>query len=220
MLAKGRRTMARHLIRALSGIALVGATLVLAACTSSGSPGFDGAAQSGSSAAKADGVPVKSGTVTVKEGDKVICTMTVANGKGTCKVSASSVGVGTNAIVGAFSGKGYGPAQSAPINVSVVKVATSVALSMSPARPTYGDEQAARVTVRVTATSAGVPAGSVLVRSGATAICTIALSHGAGSCALGARQLKAGSQSLSAIYGGDKTHYGSASAVEKITVAG
>ena len=211
--------MARHLIRALGGIALMGASLALAACTSSAAPSAAGAGQPGSSAAKADDVPVKSGSVTVRVGNKVLCVMTVVNGKGTCKVAASNIGAGTKAIVGSYSGPGYAPAKSTPLNLSVVKAATSVALSVSPAKVTYGHEQAARVTVRVTG-SAGVPSGSVLVRSGASTVCTIKLSHGAGSCTLGARQLTAGSRPLSASYGGDSNHYGSGSAVEKVTVAG
>ena len=206
--------MARHLFRALSGIALVGVSLALAACTSSGS------SSAGGSAAKVDSVPVKGGSVTVKVGGKVLCVMTVVNGKGTCKVPASTVGIGTKAIVGDYSGAKYKPVQSQPLYVSVVKAATSVALSASPATVTYGDEQVARITVRVAGGTAGVPTGSVLVRSGATTICTIKLSHGAGSCALGARQLKAGSRPLSASYAGDKTHNGSGSAVEKVAVAG
>jgi hypothetical protein len=206
--------MARHLIRALGGIALAGACLALAACTSSGSSGAGGAA-------KADGVPVKNGTVTVKEGNKVLCVMTVVNGKGTCKVPASTVGAGTKTIVGDYAGTGHGPAQSAPVYLSVIKARTSAALSVSPAKVTYGDEQVARVTVRVTAAAhAGTPTGSVLVRSGATTICTIKLSQGAGSCTLGARQLKAGSPLLTASYPGDQDHYSSGSPSEKVTVVG
>jgi Bacterial Ig-like domain (group 3) len=220
MQAKGRRTMARHLTRALGGIALVGASLALAACTSSaGSSGTGGAVQPGSSPpTKALSNPVKSGTVTVKEGGKVICVMTVVNGKGTCKVPASTIGTGTKTIVGDYSGTGYKPAQSLPLNVTVQSAATLVTLSVSPAKVTYGDEQVARVTVRVTA-SGRVPTGSVIVRSGATTICTIALSHGAGSCTLGAHQLKAGSRPLIARYGGDKSDDGSSSTVQKIVIA-
>jgi hypothetical protein len=211
MLVKGRRTMARHLIRALGGIALAGASLALAACSSSGSPGAAGSA-------KPDSVPVKNGTVTVREGDKVICVMKVVNGKGTCTVPASTVGGGTKTIVGEYTGKQYGRAQSPPLYLSVIKAASSVALSVSHPTVTFGDEQVARVTVKVTGHSA-VPTGSVLVRSGAATVCTITLSHGTGSCALGVRQLPAGSRLLSASYLGDSLHY-PGSAEEKITVAG
>jgi hypothetical protein len=128
MQVKGRRTMARHLIRALGGIALAGACLALAACTSSAG----GTEQSGSPAAKVDTVPVKNGTVTVKEGNKVICVMTVVNGKGTCKVSASTIGVGSDTIVGYYSGKGYKSARSVPAYVSVVKPTASATKTKKP----------------------------------------------------------------------------------------
>ena len=200
--------MARHSIRTLGGITLAAACLALAACSS------------GSGGPKADAIPVKTGTVTIKEGNKVLCVMTVANGKGTCAVPASSIGVGTKAIVGDYSGKGYSPAQSGPVSVTVVKASTQVALSSSSPQVTFGDEQAARLTVKVTATKAGVPTGSVTVHAGTTTICTIKLVQGAGSCTLGARQLKAGSQSLFANYSGDAAHFNSGSDPEKITVTG
>jgi len=203
--------MARHSIRVLGGITLAGACLALAACSSSGSSGTGGSSGQ---------VPVKTGSVTVKEGNKVICVMTVSDGKGTCKVPASSMGLGTNAIVGYYSGKGYKPAQSHPVPVTVTKATASVALSDSSPQVSVGDEQAARVTVKVTAARTAVPTGSVIVYAGTTTICTIKLAQGAGSCALGARQLKAGSQSLFADYSGDALHFASRSNVEKITIAG
>ena len=104
--------MARHSIRVLGGITLAGACLALAACSSSGSSGTGGSSGQ---------VPVKTGSVTVKEGNKVICVMTVVNGKGTCKVPAANLGVGTNSIVGYYSGKGYGSSQSQPTSVTVTK---------------------------------------------------------------------------------------------------
>ncbi len=146
--------------------------------------------------------------------------MTVVNGKGTCTVSSSTLGLGAKAIVGSYQGSGYKPAQSEPLYLSVVKAATTVALSVPPGTVTYGDEQAARLTVRVTAAHGSAPSGSVLVGHGSAIVCTIKLSHGAGSCALSARQLQAGTQSLVANYPGDNAHFGSSSKAEKITVAG
>jgi hypothetical protein len=207
--------MARHSIRALGGIALAGACLALAACSSSGSPSSTGPA-----ARVPVPDPVKTGTVTVKEGDKVICVMTVVNGRGTCAVPASSIGVGTKTIVGDYSGKGNTHGASEPLNVTVVKATTQVSLSDSSPQVTFGDEQAARVTVKVTAAKSGVPTGSVTVYAGPTRICTIKLVQGTGSCTLGAQQLKAGSRSLYADYSGDAIHFASGSKPEKITIAG
>jgi hypothetical protein len=205
--------MARHLIRALGGIALAGGCLALAACSS-------GPATAGAAEGTVVGVPVKNGTVTVKDGSRVICVMTVVNGKGTCKVSSSTLPMGPNPMVGYYSGAGYKPAQSNQVYVEVVKVTTSVALSVSPATVTYGNEQVARLSVKVTAANGAVPTGNVLVGTGHTLLCTVKLSHGAGSCSLGARQLKVGTTPLGAIYRGDTTLKNSLSKPEKITVAG
>jgi hypothetical protein len=60
----------------------------------------------------------------------------------------------------------------------------------------------------------------VSVVKAATSVSPAKLTQGAGSCTLGARQLKAGSPLLSASYPGDQLHYGSGSPVEKITVVG
>jgi hypothetical protein len=79
---------------------------------------------------------------------------------------------------------------------------TATAVTMSAAKVSYGDEQAERISVRVTAGSAGTPAGTVTVKSGATTICTITLASGKGSCALQARRLPAGPVKVTASYNG------------------
>jgi hypothetical protein len=110
--------MAGHRIRVLAGVVLAGASLALAACTS----GTSGSSQSpGQPAAQAVGVPVKNGTVVVRQGNTIICTMKVVNGKGTCKVPAKSFGVGTSQVVGTYGGSGYPSSRSAPVDVTVVK---------------------------------------------------------------------------------------------------
>jgi hypothetical protein len=91
--------------------------MAVAACSSSpassaGTTGTDG--------------PVSHGTVTVREGNKVICVMTVVNGKGTCKVPAAKIGgVGTHSVVGEYTGAGYGSAKSTPLPVTVEPAATA-----------------------------------------------------------------------------------------------
>jgi hypothetical protein len=103
----------------------------------------------------------------------------------------------------------------------VVEATTALALSVAPATVTVGHEQAARVTVRVThAGNAPTPTGNVVVHAGTATVCTIKLSGGAGSCALGASQLKAGSWPLVARYLGDSSNKGATSAPATVTVAG
>ncbi|HEX4834639.1 MAG TPA: hypothetical protein VH478_26495 [Trebonia sp.] len=99
--------MARHSARVLGAIIVTGACLALAACSSSGSAT---ASPSGSSSSGpvTTRIPVKNGTVVVRDGSRVICVMKVVNGKGTCKVKASEIGVGTSRLSGVFTGPGYG----------------------------------------------------------------------------------------------------------------
>ncbi len=50
------------------------------------------------------------GTVTVKDGNKIVCVMTVKNGKGTCKVSTAHYAPGTLRFDASYSGgPGYKP---------------------------------------------------------------------------------------------------------------
>jgi hypothetical protein len=104
--------MTGHRIRALAGVVLAGASLALAACTSSSS-----GQSSGQNAVQ---TPVKNGTIVVKSGNRVICTMTVVNGKGTCTVPSQSLGVGTQQFVAHYSGQGYRDAQSNPVTFTVI----------------------------------------------------------------------------------------------------
>jgi hypothetical protein len=185
---------------------------MLAACTSSGSP-------NAASGPVQPGKPVSGGTVTVKRGDKVICIMTVVNGKGTCKVPARNFGIGTSLIYGTYSGGG----RSRPVSVTVQAASTTTALTITPARVTYGQEQAGHLSVKVTAAYGGTPTGTVTVTSSGVTACLIKLSAAPGggaqgSCALAATKLALGSQPLTAFYPGDHWYVGSTSAAKTLTV--
>jgi hypothetical protein len=204
--------MAGYRIRALAGVVLAGASLALAACTS------DSSASLGRPVPPGVTVPVKNGTVVVRQGNKVICTMTVVDGKGTCRVPASSFGIGTSRIVGTYSGPGYRSAQSVPQEVTVVAATTTTTLALSPATVTYGNEQAGHLSVKVTAQHGGTPTGAVVVESGKVTVCVIRLSGGTGACTLPVSKLSVGTHALTAIYGGDNSFQGSDSAAETLTV--
>jgi hypothetical protein len=80
--------------------------------------------------------------------------------------------------------------------------ATSTTLRLSVSLVTYGHEQAARVSVAVSATL-GAPYGRVMIESGATIVCVIHLAAGAagvGSCKLSSKELKPGTYHLVARY--------------------
>jgi hypothetical protein len=95
---------------------------------------------------------------------------------------------------------------------------TSTSISLSAATVTYGHEQAEHVSVTVTSQH-GVPGGKVTVKSGTATVCTITLASGKGSCTLTATKLPAGTQHLTASYGGSAAFAGSVSAAKTLTVA-
>lgn len=83
------------------GAALLTLALGTAACSS-------GASGSSDSPARA---PV-TGTVTVKDGNKVVCVMTVKAGKGTCKVNTAKYPPGSLVFVASYGGSGaYKPSR-------------------------------------------------------------------------------------------------------------
>jgi hypothetical protein len=103
---------------------------------------------------------------------------------------------------------------------------TRTALRLSLAHVIPGKEQAAKITVSVTAhgsTPGAVPAGKVTVRAGSKTVCVIKLTAGAGKaaggCRLTPRELKPGTYRVAATYPGSGPFESSASAASVLTVA-
>jgi hypothetical protein len=103
---------------------------------------------------------------------------------------------------------------------------TRTALRLSLAHVTPGKEQAARVSVSVTArgsTPGAVAVGKVTVRAGSLTVCVIKLTaatgKAAGGCTLTPRELKPGTYQIVATYPGSSPFQSSASAASVLTVA-
>jgi len=122
-------------------------------------------------------------------------------------------------VVGQYTGKGYRSSNSRPLPVTVVAASTTTSLTLSPATVTYGHEQAERLSVQITPAHGGTPTGTVTVKKNASTVCVIKLSAAKGSCTLAAQALQPGSPALIAVYSGDHSYQGSASAAEKLIVA-
>jgi len=163
----------RLAIRSISAAAIAAACLALAACSSGSSGNAAGGQRNAANAAH--GKPASGGTVTVRQGNKVICVMTVVNGTGTCKVPAKNFGVGTSQISASYAGSGGLNGKSDPVSMTVATAPTTTTLTLSPARARYGSEQAGRLSVKVTAAYGGTPTGTVKVTSAGTTACLIAL---------------------------------------------
>jgi Bacterial Ig-like domain (group 3) len=95
--------------------------------------------------------------------------------------------------------------------------ASRTSLALSAARVTDGHEQAELLTVTVSPLHAGMPTGSVTVKTGGTVICVARLSSGKGSCRLTA-EFKPGTHRLFADYGGSADFDPSVSAAKTLTV--
>jgi Bacterial Ig-like domain (group 3) len=65
----------------------------------------------------------------------------------------------------------------------------------------------------------GTPAGTVTVKAGATAVCTITVKSAKGSCAIAASKLKTGTYQVTAIYNGNADYTGSTSSKKALMVA-
>jgi hypothetical protein len=95
---------------------------------------------------------------------------------------------------------------SVPEIVSEETPAT-VTLNASASKVTYGAEQSAKLTATVASPAGGTPTGTVTVTGpGGSTLCTITLTGGTGTCPLTATQLPAGTDALTAAYGGDPTY--------------
>ncbi len=164
--------------------------------------------------------PVRSGAVTINSSGTPVCASEIGrNGSGACSPAATGFPVGTHRAVAIYDGApGLALSSSAPVTLTVAKATSRTNLALSAARITDGHEQAEVLTVTVSPRYAGIPAGSVTVKTGGTVVCVARLSSGKGSCRLTARQFKPGTHRLVADYGGSADFDPSASASQTLTV--
>jgi hypothetical protein len=164
--------------------------------------------------------PVTSGAVTVNSSGTPVCASEIGrNGSGACSPAATGFPAGTHRAVAIYDGApGLALSSSAPVSLTVAKATSRTSLALSAARITDGHEQAELLTVTVSPLYAGMPAGSVTVKTGRTVVCVARLSSGKGSCRLTARQFKPGRHHLIADYGGSADFDPSASAAKTLTV--
>jgi titin len=134
-------------------------------------------------------------------------------------ITGLSPGTAYSFTVAAVNSSGNG-AQSAPSNVvTVPKANTTVSLSLSATKVTYGNEQLENLSVTVSPSYAGpVPNGTVVVKKSTTTLCTITLSSAKGSCSLTSEELPARSFSVYANYAPNTSFFGSTSFTTKTTL--
>jgi hypothetical protein len=164
------------------------------------------------------------GTVTVKAGATAVCTVhltvneTTGAGTGSCALPAAKLAAGSYNLTATYNGApGYATSASAHKALKVTRAKSATTLTLAHGSVKYGHEATEKLLVMLKPQYAGTPGGTVKITSGSTAICTITLKSGKGSCTLKASQLKAGSHPLTASYQGSTDFTGS-SAKKTLTV--
>lgn len=168
--------------------------------------------------------PAVAGTGTVlvidSRSGRSICTITLANGTGSCALSPTALPAGRYSIYGSFQGNANTKSSmsaSHPFVVDALPTHTHIAVSRHHVR--YGHERATRLDVTVSA--AGLtdsPDGRVIVTSRGLRLCKIDLAAGHGHCRLGHRRLPVGRHHLVAQYLGAASLLPSRSAHRRIRV--
>jgi hypothetical protein len=127
-------------------------------------------------------------------------------------VTGLTPGTAYSFTVAAINSSGNG-AQSAPSNIVMVPMAgTTLVLSLSGTKATYGNEQAEYFSVTVSPSYTGpVPNGTVVVMKSTTKLCTITLSSAKGSCSLTSEELPARTFSVYANYSANASFVASTS---------
>jgi hypothetical protein len=153
------------------------------------------------------------GTVTFKDGTKVLGTGTL--GAGVANFTTKSLAVGAHSIAAGYSGSGnFSGSMSSVLKQTVNKAATSTALVSTPNPSTVG--QAVKFTATVKASTSGTPTGTVTFKDGSTTLGTGTLTGG--TATFTTSKLAKGTHSITAGYGGSTNYLESTSPVLKQTV--
>ncbi|MCU1303205.1 MAG: hypothetical protein JWQ87_3489 [Candidatus Sulfotelmatobacter sp.] len=156
------------------------------------------------------------GKATFKNGTKLLGTVALTNG--VAALSTSTLATGTTTITATYGGSTKFAISSGSVVQTVNKAATTATITGSTPNPsTFG--QAVTFTATVTTDAgAGTPAGTVTFMKGTATLGKGALGSGTATFTTKTTQLPAGSNSITAVYGGDTNHAGSTSAVFTQTI--
>ena len=178
---------------------------------------------SGTSPGEPGLVPTGKVHVTAASGktETTLCTVTLAEGTGSCSLTTSQLPAGTWTVLAAYPGDAsFKASASANASLRVVSKFSSIAtIKLSTDPITFGHEQIEKFTVTVRGSGAPVPTGKVAVKSGKTILCTATLAGGRASCSPSAAVLSAGKHSIVAVYAGDANFLVSTSIPSSLTIA-
>jgi hypothetical protein len=166
------------------------------------------------------------GYAVVQSGKKILCSIYLHRGMGSCSPVTKALKLGRHQIVAHYSGnKNFKPSTSNPETLTVLRHLplrnpSVTALSLTSSTVTSGNEQVEKFRVKVGAGTPGTggPAGYVVVESGKKILCSISLHRGRGSCSPVTQALKPGRHQIVAHYSGNKNFKPSTSFPETVTV--
>ena len=168
----------------------------------------------------AAGIPA--GATTVRVDGRTIpgCTSTsFTAGTVHCTGTTAILTGGKHNVTLSYPGPGnFAASTSPPVTLTVGLARSSPTLTLSRSSVRYGSENTVKFTVAVSHVGSVRPAGKAQVRVGGTTLCTVTLSNSAGSCTLTARQLRAGTYAIIAVYRGDVNYHSSQSARKTLKV--
>jgi Big-like domain-containing protein len=150
--------------------------------------------------------------VSVKDGDTVLGSASLAEGHASVSIPAGSLEPGVHTLTVAYAGDDHVAVGTDSIELTVTKASATV--TATGGSVVYG--KALSVPVKVTADGAA-PTGSVSVSSGGTVLGSASLTGGAATIVIPAKKLAPGAHTLSVTYGGNST-VGSADTTATLTV--
>jgi len=165
-------------------------------------------------AANAPGSGTPAGSVTFKNGSTTLGTVTLSGG--TASNSTARLATGLDTITATYKGSSSFITSSASLNQTVSQDSTTANVSSSLNPSIYGQSVTFTATVSANSPGSGTPTGTVTFYSGSTAIGTGTLSSG--KTTFKTSSLPAGSQAITAVYGGDTNFVTTTSAVLTQTV--
>ena len=155
------------------------------------------------------------GTVTFKDGTKTLGTGTLSGG--VASISINTLAAGSHSVTAVYNGDtNDNGSTSSSINQTVNKASTTIALSSPASSAKLGASVIFTVTVNAVSPSAGTPTGTVTFKNGTTTFGTATLSNG--KATFSTSSLPGGTDSITAVYGGDANFSSSTSNTVSLTI--
>ncbi|MFS0725211.1 Ig-like domain repeat protein [Paenibacillus sp. 1P07SE] len=160
-------------------------------------------------AAPGSGMP--SGSVTFRNGTKVLDTVPLDSGSAT--LALSNLAVGSHTITAEYRGDDSFGGSSSTVDQTVDQAAVTLDVASSRSVSVYGEEVTLTATVTAVAPGAGTPTGSVTFWNDGEAIGTAPLSGG--EAAVATNELVVGTHTITAEYSGDQSFASGSGTVEQ-----